>query len=107
MRKKAALKRRGFLPTFLVAGLSWITLISLVLFYAPETNLLVCLFYLLVFISCFLTSSLILANSRRGSLLALGAVFFLFLKQIKQDHFLNFALVGGILLSIELYFKRK
>lgn len=107
MRKKVDLKRRSFLPAFLVAALSWLTLFSLIFFYAPETKLLISLFYLLLFISCFLTFSLLLANSRRGVLLALGVITLLSLKQIQQAHFLNLFLIGGILLSIELYFRRK
>jgi len=106
-RRKNSLKRRNFLPTFLASCLSWLTLLFLVLFYAPEAQLLIFLFYLLVFISLFLTFSLLLANSRRGLLFALAGIIFLFLKQIKQAHPLNLVLVGGILLSIELYFLRK
>jgi len=107
IRKKSSLKRRNFLPTFLVAIFSWLTLGWLIFFYAPETNLLIFLFYLLLSICLFLTFSLLLGNSRRGSLLSLGAVAFLFLKQVKQAHFLNFVLGAGILLSIELYFRKK
>lgn len=76
------------------------------LFTAPETNFLIFLFYFLVFLSFFLAFSLILANSRRGFLLALGVTGIAFLQQIKLLNILNVILFLAILSSIELYFSR-
>lgn len=98
--------RRSFLPAFLFALLLWLLLILLVVSFTPETNLLVVGFYSLFFLACFFTFSLLFGHSRRGLIFALAAIAFLFLNQIRQAHFLNFILFGGLLLSIELYFSR-
>lgn len=98
--------RRNFLPTFLLTLLGWLLLIYLVVGYRPEGQLVIFVFYSLVFISSFLTFSLLLGHTRRGFLLATLITLLLFLKQIGQAHLLNFILLTGLLLSIELYCRR-
>ncbi|TSC53731.1 MAG: hypothetical protein LiPW16_312, partial [Microgenomates group bacterium LiPW_16] len=51
--------------------------------------------------------SLLLANSRRGFLLAAGFVVFLLLRVLKIAHFLNLILLVSILVSLELYLKKR
>lgn len=98
--------RKNFLPTFLSAILFWISLFLFVFFIPPENQFLIIAFYCLLFISCFLTSSIILANSRRGFLVSLAIISFLGLRQVGQAHPLNLILLTAILLSIELYVAR-
>lgn len=100
-------RKRNFLPTFILVIFFWLSWITLMLFFAPETKLLIFIFYSLLFFANFLTFSLIFGNSRRGILISLGIISYLFLNQVKQFHFLNVLLLGGILLSIELYFQRR
>lgn len=99
--------RRNFLPTFLLTIIIWLTWISVLFFFAPQTKLLILAFYFLFWLANFLTFSLILGNSRWGFLISFGIIAYLFLRQIKQDHILNFVLLGGIVLSIELYFRKR
>lgn len=100
-------RKRNFLPTLILAVISWLSLVYLVLFFTPETKLLIFIFYSLLFFANFLTFSLIFGNSRRGILISLGIISYLFLNQVKQFHLLNGLLLGGILLSIELYFRKR
>ncbi|MFZ5365770.1 MAG: hypothetical protein ACOZBZ_00570 [Patescibacteria group bacterium] len=97
-------RRKNFLPSFLLTILFWLCWIYVLLFTAPESNLLFFIFYFLLFLSLFLTSSLVFANSRRGFLLALGIIGIAILQQIKLLNILNVILLLGILLSFELYF---
>ncbi|PJE67308.1 hypothetical protein COU95_03115 [Candidatus Shapirobacteria bacterium CG10_big_fil_rev_8_21_14_0_10_40_9] len=99
-------RRKNFLPTFLLTILFWLCWIYILLFTAPESNFLLFTFYFLLFLSLFLTFSLIFANSRRGFLLVLGITGVVFLQQIKLLNILNLILLLGILLSFELYFSR-
>lgn len=100
-------KRKNFLPTLLVALLFWLGLALLVIFTAPTSPLILTTFYLLLFISLFLTLSLLLANSRHGFLLTLGMVVFLLLRQLNIDYLLNLVLLAGILISLELYLRKR
>lgn len=97
-------RRMNFLPTLISAVLFWASLLLFVFFIPPENQFLIAVFYSLLFISCFITFSIILANSRRGFLVSLAIISFLWLKQIGQAHLLNLILITAILLSIELYF---
>jgi len=74
-----------------------------VITYTPETTLAVVFFYLLFFLAVFFTFALVFGNSRRGALVGVALAVALFLSQIKQAHVLNFILLAGLLLSIELY----
>ncbi|MDP3888856.1 MAG: hypothetical protein Q8Q24_02315 [bacterium] len=107
MSKQGRVHRKNFLPAFLASLLVWLIFLYFVLTYAPETTLLVGVFYLLLFFALFFTLALFLANSRRGLLVSLAIVGFLFLNQIKQANTLNYILLAGLLLSIELFFTKK
>ena len=107
MRKRKPLPRENFLPTLLLAILTWLGWIYIVYFQAPESNYIIGLFYLFLFVAIFLTISLLLANSRRGFLAALALISFLLLHQFEQAHIINLILVFALLLSIELYFWQK
>lgn len=99
--------RRNFLPSFLLTLLLWLAWLAFVLSYTPTTNLLIAIFYCLFVLASFFTFALIFASSRRGLLISLALTAYLILRQIHQDHLLNFILVGGLLLSIELYFRKR
>lgn len=97
---------KNFLPALIIALTAWTGLIILVVYTSPSTFLLAT-FYLLLFLALFLTFSLVLANSRRGFLLAFGVVVFLVLRFFNIAHFLNLILLAGILISLELYLRKK
>jgi hypothetical protein len=100
-------KRENFLPTLLLAILAWLGLVYIFYFQAPESNYIVGLFYLFLFIAFFLTISLLLANSRHGFLSALALISILLLRQFEQFHIINLVLLFALLISIEIFFWRK
>jgi hypothetical protein len=104
---RAVKHRRNFLPAFLLTLLLWLGWVLFFVSFAPTNNLLIFTFYLLFFCANFLAFSLILGNSRRGFLIGVAFTIVLFLKQIGQAHVLNFVLLLGIILSIELYLRTR
>jgi len=99
-------KRKNFLPTLLVALFFWANIVFIIFRLSPSSLFTICHFLFSIFMALFLTSSLVLANSRRGFLLATGIIIFLILRLTKMANFLNLILLFGILLSLELYFKK-
>lgn len=105
-RRRAAFarKRKNFLPTFILAILFWCGWGWLVYSIPPDSSFIIAVFYLLLFLAVFLTSSLFFANSRRGLLLAVWLISFLFFRYHGLGNYLNLLLLTGILVSLELYF---
>lgn len=112
--------RRNFLPTFILNVLLWLSFLYVVFKIPPDfhsqlliTNyqLLIPLGYLYFFLTLSLSLTLTLAflfsNTRRGFFLNLFICGFLLLRLIKQAHFLNLILLGGILICLELCFSRR
>lgn len=52
----------------------------------------------------FLTFALALANSRRGFLIAIGAIGFLIFRYYDLANYLNLTLFLGILICLEIYY---
>jgi hypothetical protein len=107
IKRRRLPRRENFLPTLLLAILAWLGWFYFFYFQAPESNYIIGLFYLFLFIAFFLTISLLLANSRRGFLSALALISFLLLRQFEQGHIINLVLVFAFLIAIELYFWKK
>jgi hypothetical protein len=59
----------------------------------------------LLFLAVFLTTALLLANSRRGLLIAIGVIGFLLFRYYQIANYLNVGLFIAILVTIELYFR--
>lgn len=95
------------MPAFLFTLLIWLIFASFAISFSPETNLTVVIFYVLFFLAAFFTFALSFGNSRRGALAGIAFTATLFLLQIKLFHPLNLILLGGIILSVELYFTRR
>ena len=60
-------------------------------------------FFILFLPASALTLAVILGNSRRGFILALGISALLILKVYRLDNWLNFFLVGGIVVTVDRY----
>ncbi len=100
-------KRKNFFPTLLLtlffgAGWGWVVFKT-----APTNNWSLFAFFSLFFVAIFLASALILANSRRGALVAAGLTLFLLFRYYQLANALNLILLLGILVSIEAYFSKK
>lgn len=106
MKRKTNLgrRRKNFLPTLLLAILSWSLWGWFIYSFAPTSNFLLFTFYSLLFGAVFLTSALIFANSRLGSLTALFVVLVLLFRYLQLGNLLNLLLLVGIFLSLGFYF---
>jgi hypothetical protein len=104
----AVRRRKNFLPTVSLAFLSWLVVGFFVFFVDPKVirDFLISFSYLpfffFLFLSLFLTASLAFANSRRGLLIAIGLITFLYLRLFGLGHILNATLLFFFLLSLEL-----
>lgn len=111
MRKEARLKevrlRKNFFSTLVLTIILWISITLIVYFIEPETFGILPLFFFLIFLALLFTFSLLFAHTRRGALLALGLTLFLMLRYLGVGNILNFLLIIGIAITIELYFLKK
>ena len=111
MRKGKRLKevklRKNFFPALVIIIFLWGIISGLVYFVDPETFGAILLFFILSFFAMLLTLSLVFANSRRGFIASVGLIIFLVLRYLGIGNILNFLLITGISITIELYFSRK
>lgn len=106
-RRDQILKRRNFLPTLLVAVTLWGLIAGLIYFVEPETFGAIPLFFALVFFALLFTSSLIFGNKRRGLITAISLTLFLILRYFGIGNILNFLLIAGLAVTIEIYLAKR
>jgi len=109
-------RRQNLLPTLILAILFWLSWLYLLFFTSPEDSFdcslfvvrcSLILFFITLSCALTLTLALIFGNTRRGFLLTLGIIGFLILRMFDLAHYLNLALLIGILLSLEIYFSKR
>jgi hypothetical protein len=111
--------RRNFLPTFLINLLLWASWIYVVLRISPgnEVQLTVyslqlslpmgmLLFFSTLTLALALSLAFAFSNTRRGFFLSLFLSGLLLLRLLKQSQLLNVILLAGILICLEVYFKK-
>lgn len=106
LHKKEVLKRKNFLPTLMVTLFLWLTLGGIVYFLEPDTFGILPLFFVLVFFALLFTFSIIFSHTRRGLLTAFGLILFLILRYFGIGNILNFLLIAGILVVVDIYLSR-
>ena len=106
-RKKEVKLRKNFLPTFVITSLLWLGLFSVIYFIDPQQAGAVVILLLITFFTLFFTMSIIFINSRRGLISSLGIVVFLVLRLYGLGNILNFFLIFGICITVEIYFIKK
>jgi hypothetical protein len=107
VRQKKIRLRKNFFPTLVAVILLWGLLASYIYFIGPDSTLAVVGFFLFLFITAVFTFSALFINTRRGILLSLGVTFFLVLRYFGLGNILNLVLLGGIILSYEIYSVRR
>lgn len=95
-------KRKNFFPTFLINVIFWIVF-AFTVFFTQPTGVRIIVFYLSLFVSVFLTGSLLLANSRRGFLLSFFLVSILILRQLDLLNYLVVLLLSAFVFFAEYY----
>lgn len=98
------LRRKNFLPALIVTIFLWLSLGGIIYFIDPDVWGVKIIFFVLCFLACLFTFSTIFANTRRGTLTALGLTVFLILRYFGIGNILNFLLIAGILVATEIYF---
>lgn len=106
-RKQKAKLRKNFLPTLILTILLWTSAASLVYFVEPNAFGTIPAFFVVVFFALLFTFSTLFANTRRGFLTALGITIFLILGLLGVGNIINFLLIAGLIIIIEVYFSRR
>lgn len=106
-----AIHKKRFFFTFIFTVLSWGVWIYVLLSIPPEypnhflsIPLSYIFFFAPLFVSLFLTITLLLGNTRRGFLLSMGIIVLLILQLLKTVNFLTVGLLLASLLVFELYY---
>lgn len=113
-------RRRNFLPALIINILFWLSWFYVIFKIPPDLQkqlifgqqelsipLAYFFFFLSLLFSLSLTLAFVFSNSRRGFFLSLFICGILLLRLIKQAHFLNLLLLGGIFACLEVYFSKK
>lgn len=98
--------RKNFFPTLIALVLSWGLVFTVIYFASPTSLGAVPALFILIFIACVFTFSTLFANSRRGLISALALTLFLILRYLGIGHILNFLLISGLAITIEIYLSR-
>lgn len=102
-------RRKNYLPTAILILVLWGLLGAIVTQVEPELvkDLLMpglyLPFFLVFFPACFLTLTMVLANTKRGLLAALGLTGFLILRVFELGNLLNLLLIAGILVAVDRF----
>jgi len=94
-------KRKSFLPSVVITVFLWLTLIFTILLVDPGQKGSLELFFGTLLFAGIFTFSLLLGNTRRGFLVSIALVFFLFLRYLGVGSFLNLALIIGVVILFE------
>lgn len=105
-KKEARRKRKNFLPTLFVTILLWAALAFEVFFIEPSGFGTLPLFFALFFLAAIFTFSTLFLNTRRGFVIALGALVFLVLRYFGVGNIVNLLLLTGIVIAIEVFFAK-
>lgn len=106
LRQKIVKTRKNFFPTMLITILIWLGLGALVYFVEPDKIGALPLFFVVLFTALLFSFSTIFGNSRRGLIMALGLTLFLIMRYFGVGNIINFLLILGVGISVELYFTR-
>ena len=103
-------KRKNYWPSLVVTLVWWGLVMLIVLMIDPQVvadfplpgTYGVFIFFL--FLAIWFTMSLVLVNTRRGLLIAIGVVILAYLKLWKVLSLFNFAILVGMVVAFEYYF---
>jgi hypothetical protein len=114
MRERETVKqRKNYLPALLLTIFFWM-LWGVIVWWVDPTVIAdfpirgsYFIFFLVGFFSLLFLMSLLLANKRRGLLMAGGLVFFGYLRLWKMDSWLNLLLMFILMIGLEIYYGSK
>lgn len=103
IRKQMVLRRKNFLPSLIITFILLISLITIVYFTDPKSTVFIIIFFVNLFTLLFFLFSLILANSKRGIIIASCITIFMLLKMFGVGNILNALLLIGIAIIALIY----
>lgn len=103
IRKEMILRRKNFLPSLIIIIVLFVSLVSIVYFTDPASQIFVILFFTNLFAFLILFFSLILGNSRRGLIIAICITLFVILKMLGIGNVLNAILIASLGIIAEIY----
>ena len=80
---------------------------GIIYFIEPEVFGAIPLIFVLIFLATLFTSSLVFGNRRRGLIVSISLITFLFLRYFGIGNALNFLLIAGLAVSAELYLAKR
>lgn len=98
--------RKNFLPTLFLIILFWSIAAFIIYFVDPSAFGIVPALLLFIFFALLFTASLLFANTRRGVISASLLTFFLILRYLGIGNIVNFLLILGVGITLELYFSK-
>jgi hypothetical protein len=99
--------RKSFLPALVLAIVLWGLMAYIIYFVDPYSFLAIPIFFATLFTALLLTFSVLFANARRGSIVAVSVMFFLLLRYLGIGNAVNFILIFGLAAAFEYYFHKK
>jgi hypothetical protein len=106
--------KKRFLFSFILTVAAWISWAMVLIGLSPDSPSKISFipvtylaFFIPLLLAIFLTSAILLGNSRRGFLISLGVFGLLILRLLKIGNFLTIGLLGACLIVFELYFQRR
>lgn len=105
-RQEEIKKRKNFFPALFVNILLWISVVLIVYFADPIDQGAVQMFFAFIFLSLVFSFSLLFAHTRRGLITSTSVVVFLILCYFGVGNIINFFLLFGLAIAIEIYFSK-
>jgi len=103
-RQEKIKRRKNFFPLLLLIIVFWILAALVVYFVDPNSFSATSLFFAVLFVALLFTFSAVFENTRRGLITSSSLVLFLYLRFLGIGNIINFLLIAGVMVSIELYF---
>lgn len=103
LQQKMVLRRKNFLPSLIIIIVLFLSLISIIYFTDPATQIFVLLLFINIFLFLFFLFALIFANSRRGFIISACITLFLIFRLFGIGNILNAILIASLGIITEIY----
>ncbi|MBI2029766.1 hypothetical protein HYT02_05085 [Candidatus Gottesmanbacteria bacterium] len=99
-------RRKNYLPGLVLTVALWVFAVFIFLSIPPSSVLIIGIFITIFITAVFLTSSLLLGNSRNGLFIVLAILVLVILKRLDMLTLLSGIIVFALLFTLNLLFKR-
>ncbi len=103
IRKEMILRRKNFLPSLIIILVLFLSLIAIINFTDPASQIFILLLFINIFLFLFFLFALIFANSRRGLIASTCITLFLIFRLFGIGNVLNAILIACLGIIAEIY----